>query len=311
VAATEVSVVLPTRNRWGMLGQALRSAFEQQDVDLEVIVIDEASSDETPAGLGRIDDPRLTVIRHDAPEGVARARNAAIERARGRWISFLDDDDLLAPDNFRTQLGHAEDPSVVLLYSGRVEVDEALTVQHLSPPNDPEGLERRILLGNVVGPPSGVLVRSDALERVGAFDESFSAMADWDLWIRIATLGPAKVSTEPLLAYRRHSGSMTVAKGDEVLDEFERLGAKHGPAAATQGIEFGAEFVGPWVASRDLAEGRRLRAARGYARLAVRERSRRNLMRALAAIGGRRLERLGRAMESRATPRPEWLERYA
>jgi glycosyltransferase involved in cell wall biosynthesis len=294
-----------------MLSQALRSALEQQGVGLEVIVIDEGSSDETPSGLGRVDDPRLIVIRHETPEGVARARNAAIERARGEWIAFLDDDDLLAPDNFSTQLRHPQDRRVVLLYSGRVEVDEALTVQHMTPPRDPEGLARRILVGNVVGPPSGVLVRVDALERAGAFDESFSAMADWDLWIRIAALGSAKVSAEPLLAYRRHAGSMTVAKVDEVLDEFERLRKKHGPAAAAEGIEFGANFVGPWIASRDLAEGRRMRAAFAYTRLAVAERSTRDVFRALAALGGKRVERLGRAMESRATPRPEWLERYA
>jgi glycosyltransferase involved in cell wall biosynthesis len=294
-----------------MLSQALRSALEQQDVDLEVIVIDEGSSDETPSELGRIDDPRLVVIRHDTPEGVARARNSAIDRARGDWIAFLDDDDLLAPHNFRTQLAHAADRQVVLLYGGRVEVDETLRVQHMSPARDPEGLARTILLRNVVGPPSGVLARADSLERVGGFDENFSAMADWDLWIRLARLGDARISDEPLLAYRRHPGSMTVAKADEVLDEFERLRTKHGSAAAAEGIEFAPGFVRPWIAGRDLAEGRRIRAARAYARMAIAGRSKRDVFRALAAFGGKRIERIGRAMESRATPRPGWLDRYA
>jgi glycosyltransferase involved in cell wall biosynthesis len=293
-----------------MLKQALRSALEQEDVELEVIVIDEASSDDTPAELGRLDDRRLVVIRHDEPRGVAGARNVAIDAAQGEWIAFLDDDDVLGPDNFRTQLSRAASDRVVLLYSGRVEVDEALSPQHLTSARDPEGLARRMLIGNVVGPPSGVLVRAAALDRVGGFDERFSALADWDLWIRVTTVGSAAISPEPLLAYRRHPGSMTAAGADEVLDEFERLRQKHRKAAAVAGIEFGENFVGPWLAGRDLAEGRRLRAARTYARLAIAKRSPRDVLRALAALGGKRLERLGRSVESRATPRPEWLQRY-
>lgn len=306
-----VSVVLPTRDRWPMLSQALRSALEQREVALEVIVVDEASSDETPAELDLIEDPRLIVIRHTAPAGVARARNEAIAVARGEWVAFLDDDDLLAPDNFRIQLAVSGEPEVVMLYSGRVEVTEDLAVQHMTPPRDPENLAQRLLIGNVVGPPSGVMVRADALSSVNGFDETFSAVADWDLWIRLAGLGEARTSEEPLLAYRRHVGSMTVAKADEVLGEFERLREKHAAAAARAGIEFGGNFVGSWVAGRELAEGRRLRAALSYARMAVAERSRRDLLRVVAALGGRRVERLGRALESRATPRPEWLERYA
>jgi glycosyltransferase involved in cell wall biosynthesis len=309
--APRVSVILPTRNRVSMLKQALRSVLEQEGVDLEVIVIDEASADETPAELRRISDWRLVVIRNDAPKGVAAARNAAIDVARGEWIAFLDDDDVLAPDNFRMQLARAGSDQVVLLYSGRVEVDEELSPQHLTPARDPQDLARRMLIGNVVGPPSGVLVRADALDSVGGFDESFSALADWDLWIRVAELGSAAISPEPLLAYRRHPGSMTVARADEVLEEFERLRRKHRKAAEAAGIEFGGNFVAPWRAGRDLAEGRRLRAARTYTRLAIAERRPRDALRALAALGGRRIERLGRAVEARGTPRPEWLQRYA
>jgi len=294
-----------------MMRQALSSALGQEGVDVEVIVVDEGSSDETQARLAELDDPRLVVIRHESPKGVGGARNAGIARARGEWVAFLDDDDLLAPHNFRTQLSRAGDPAVTLLYSGRVEVDGDLRVLHLTPPRSPADLARRLFQGNVVGPPSGVLARSDALERVGGFDESLSALADWDLWLRLAQAGSAATSPEPLLAYRRHPGSMMVAGADDVLEEFRRLRDKHRSAAAALGMEFGAVFVGSWLPGRDLAEGRRLRAARGYLRLAIAERSPRNLLRAGAALGGRSIQRLGRAVESRTTPRPEWLERYA
>jgi glycosyltransferase involved in cell wall biosynthesis len=307
----KVSLVLPTQNRWPMLSQALRSVLEQEEVELEAIVVDDGSSDDTTERLGRIDDPRLIVIRHDVPTGVARARNDAIERARGEWVGFLDDDDLIAPANFRTQLAHAGDPGVVMLYSGRVEVDDSLAVQHLTRGWGSHDLARRLMRGNVVGPPSGVLVRATALDRVGGFDESFSAMADWDLWIRLSRIGAGAWSPEPLLAYRRHAGSMTVAKADEVIGEFERLREKHRAEAAAAGVEFGSGFVPAWLASRDAAEGRRLKAARAFARRAVEDRDVRDLVRAVAALGGKRLERFGRAVEGRMTARPEWLERYA
>jgi glycosyltransferase involved in cell wall biosynthesis len=306
----QVSVALPTRDRWPMLKQALGSALDQQGVRVEVIVVDECSSDETPSRLQGIGDERVTVLRNEEPRGPAAARNAAIQRARGEWIAFLDDDDILAPENFRTQLAQADSDQVALLYAGRVEVDQAMTVVHRTRPGKPEGLARRMLANNVIGGPSGVLVRAEALKRAGVFDESFSALADWDLWIRVATVGSAAISPEPLLAYRRHPGSMTVARADEVLDEFERLRQKHREAAEAAGIEFGEDFVAPWLAGRDLAGGRRLKAARTYARLAVAERRPRDVFRALAALGGKRIERFGRSVESRATPRPEWLQRY-
>ena len=107
MTAPQVSVAMPTRNRWPMLEQALRSALGQEAVELEVIVVDEASSDGTPERLDRIGDERVSFLRHDTPRGPAAARNAAIERARGEWIAFLDDDDLWAPGKLRTQLARA------------------------------------------------------------------------------------------------------------------------------------------------------------------------------------------------------------
>ena len=308
--APQVSVALPTRNRWAMLEQALNSALGQHGVDLEVIVIDEASSDETPARLREISDDRVSVLRNEEPSGPAAARNAAIERASGEWIAFLDDDDILAPTSFRTQLDN--DPGgCVLSYTGRVEVDDKLAVMHLTRPAEPDGLERAMLSTNMIGGPSGALVRADALERVGAFDESFAALADWDLWIRVSAAGPVIASREPLLAYRRHPLNMMVTRADEVTREFERLREKHRDAAAAAGVEFGQSWLAHWTASRALAEGKRGAAARGYLRQAIAERNPRDILRAGAALGGDRLWRLGQAAESHTTPHPDWLERYA
>jgi glycosyltransferase involved in cell wall biosynthesis len=309
--APEVSVVLPTRNRSSMLMQAVSSALSQEGVELEVVVIDEGSSDETPERLGEIEDDRLSVLSHDQPKGVATARNAAIARARGEWIAFLDDDDLWAPQNLRTQLAGANDAGHSLSYCRRIEIDQQGFVLHLSHAVRADDLARRMLSNNVIGGPSGVLVRADLLERVGAFDERLSALADWDLWIRAAAGGTAIACAEPLVAYRHHPENMMTADPAAIMAEFDLLRQKHREAARRAGVEFGAAWLNRWRADRDLAEGRRLSAARAYLRTGIKLRDRRDLLRAAAALSGNLFQRAGQSAERRMTARPEWLDRYA
>ena len=101
-----VSVVIPTRNRLDMLAQTLHTVLAQ-DVDLDVTVVDEGSSDDTPAWLANHPDPRVRTIRHDTPRGLANARNAGIEASTGRWLAFVDDDDLWLPTKLTDQLAAA------------------------------------------------------------------------------------------------------------------------------------------------------------------------------------------------------------
>ena len=90
----DVSVVIPTRNRSALLSRTLRSALRQEHVEFEVIVVDEASSDDTPALLSAVGDSRVRVLRHEMPRGLSGARNHGAEHARAEWLAFLDDDDL-------------------------------------------------------------------------------------------------------------------------------------------------------------------------------------------------------------------------
>jgi glycosyltransferase involved in cell wall biosynthesis len=309
--APQVSVVLPTRNRSAMLMKSVRSALDQDGIGLEVIVVDDGSSDDTAVQLARIDDQRLTVLRNDQPQGVARARNEAIERARGEWIAFLDDDDLWAPGYLRAQLATAAEQELSLCYSGRIEIDERGDVINNAYCPQPRRLARRLLANNAIGGPTGVIVRADLLARIGRFDERLSGLADWDLWIRAARVGRAGACAEPLVAYRNHPTRMMVTDAAEIMAEFELLREKHAQAAMAAGMEFGATWLGRWTAACNLAAGHRLKAAAGYLGSALRERSGRDLARAAGALGGGRLQRLGRSAEARVTARPEWLDRYA
>jgi glycosyltransferase involved in cell wall biosynthesis len=96
MAAPDVSVVIPTRDRSRLLVLALRSALRQREVDLEVVVVDDGSGDDTPEVVAGLRDARVHLVRHPGPHGVSAARNSGIAAARGRWIAFLDDDDLAA-----------------------------------------------------------------------------------------------------------------------------------------------------------------------------------------------------------------------
>lgn len=311
MTAPQVSVVLPTRNRSSMLMQALSSALDQEDVQLETIVVDEGSSDETQERLEQVGDERVDVIRHDPAKGVARARNAAIARSSGEWIAFLDDDDIWAPRNLRTQVADGTGRGHSLSYCRRIEIDQRGFVLHVSHPTSTDDLARRLLSNNVVGTPSGVVVRADLLERVGVFDERLSALADWDLWIRAAGDGVAVARPEPLVAYRHHPQNMMTTNAPAIMAEFELLREKHGEAARRAGVEFGAQWLTRWHAASDLAAGRRLSAARAFLRSGLKLRDRRDLARAVGALGGDLVQRVGQAAERRTTTRPDWLDRYA
>ena len=97
----EVTVVIPTRNRSRLLPVAVSSALGQEDVEVEVVVVDDASTDDTQKVLADLADERLEVVRLSSRQGVSRARNIGIAAAGAGWLAFLDDDDIWAPRKLR------------------------------------------------------------------------------------------------------------------------------------------------------------------------------------------------------------------
>src|SRR5204863_693210 len=100
-ASPEVTVVIPTRNRSHLVGEAVATALRQEDVTVEVLVVDDASTDDTAQVLTAIDDPRVHVLTRRERGRLAGARNTGVSRARGQWTAFLDDDDLWSPRKLR------------------------------------------------------------------------------------------------------------------------------------------------------------------------------------------------------------------
>jgi Glycosyl transferase family 2 len=285
VNGPEVSVVIPTLDRWALVSQALGCVLAQEDVELEAIVVDDGSTDETPEGLAAIGDPRLRVLRHERPLGVARARNDGLAAARGEWVAFLDDDDLWAPRKLREQLDAAAATGASIAFSATIVLDDARRALGVDPPPAPEGLLDDLLRHNSVpGGCSSVIATTELARRSGGFDERFSILADWDMWIRLAAGGSAAACRQPHVAYVDHSSSMHVRNARAAPRELAELAAKHADLLAGRDIDMGGRvWFLLWVAGGQRRAGQWLPAVVTYLRGAARFRSKGALLRALVA----------------------------
>jgi glycosyltransferase involved in cell wall biosynthesis len=252
----DVSVVIPTHNRRRLLGQAVRSALGQTAVEVEVVVVDDGSTDGTAEAVAALRDDRIRLVRHRRPLGVALARNAGADAARGTWVALLDDDDLWAPDKLSRQVAAASAADAGWAYSGVVEVDAEGRLLGGGPPPSPQvllaGLRRRNLMP---AGSSNVVVRSDVLSASGGFDPGLRHLADWDLWLRLAGLGPPACVSVPLVAYRLHPGQATLDTTG-MLAEASALAARHGVDRTA---------ILRWAAWSHLRIGHRRAALRAYA----------------------------------------------
>jgi glycosyltransferase involved in cell wall biosynthesis len=304
-----ISVVIPTRNRWQLLrARALPAALSQADVDHEVIVVDDASTDETAAQLAAIEDPRVRVVRREQRGGMSGARNTGIEAASGDWVAFLDDDDLWSPRKLTAQLAVADATGADFVYAAAIAVDERGTVLDTLYVPPAAELEAKLLQACVVpAGASNVIARTARVRSLGGFDEQFVHVGDWDLWIRLAAVGTAAVCDEVLVAYVLHPTNLHAV--DDPARELDALVGKH--AASTPARRLSVDRVGyaRWVAGQRSRAGRHGEAARLYLRSAFADRSPGNLVRAADALAGKRLSRITRRGRHDAPPtkRPEWL----
>ncbi len=296
----KVSVVIPTHNRRAWLRQTLRSVLRQDHRDLEVIVVDDGSTDDTVEMLAEVSDHRVRVIRHESPQGVGASRNHGAAEARGGWIAFVDDDDLWAPDKLARQVEAAFATGRTWVYTGSVHIDEHTRVVSGMPPPSPETVTRLISRYNVIpGGGSNVIVRRDELERAGPFDLRLKNTEDWEMWIRLSEGGAPAWVPRPLVAKREHSrmASLDVAATFEGVSLIER---RHG-TKVDRGV------LHRWIAEVCLRNGQRSEAVKHMAIAALRGQAT-NVAGDAARIIRRRLPGGDRPSADAAPPHPEWVE---
>jgi glycosyltransferase involved in cell wall biosynthesis len=276
-----VTVIIPTQNRVSLLGRSLRSALLQRHVDIEAVVVNDGSQDDTATFLTRVRDPRVRMIEHVSSRGLSNARNAGIAAARGRWVAFLDDDDLWAPDKLLSQLRQmASDPRCRWSSVGVINVDASTRVIGWGSMPEYDNLLAAMLERDAIpAGGSGVVVARTLLETVGGFDTSLACSEDWDMWIRLAQHSTLAFVRRPLMAYRLWPGSMShdVEPCERAFDiisaRYEGLAAAHGVAPDRNRWEFSK-------AATYLRRGHRARALQTLARLARHNPDRRRLLKA-------------------------------
>jgi glycosyltransferase involved in cell wall biosynthesis len=205
-----VSVVIPTYNHGALVPEAVESALAQSWRNLEVVVVDDGSADDTPARLARFGN-LITMIRQEH-RGPAVARNAGIRASRGAWIAFLDSDDLWMPEKIArcmAALERARDADVA--YTA-VQIHELDTGRKYPLPQYTASgnLSRDLFLECKGVNTSTLLVSRAALEKVGLFDEEFFRAQDWDLMLRLAEQYDYVYVPEMLTERRLHGGSLSV-----------------------------------------------------------------------------------------------------
>jgi glycosyltransferase involved in cell wall biosynthesis len=255
-----VSVVIPTHDRRALLLRTLRSVLSQRSIELEVLVVDDGSTDDTQAAVRSLNDPRVRVLRHEIPRGVATARNAGAAAAAGTWISLLDDDDLWAPDKLALQVAAARQAGARWAYAGAVEIDEDGRLLGGERPPSPEVLMRQLTRRNLMpAGSSNVLVDAASFRSSEGFDVGLRHLADWDMWLRLARYGLPVCVPEPLVAYRRHPAQATLDTTG-MIAEAHILRDRHGADLNS---------VRRWLAWSHLRRGRRRAAVGAYARAVV------------------------------------------
>jgi glycosyltransferase involved in cell wall biosynthesis len=284
-AANRIVVAIPTRDRLAFLRQSVASVLAQKCTpQIELLVVVDGSTDRTADWLDELDDPRLTVVRNEQPQGVSAARNRALERADGaRWIAFLDDDDIWGPSHVQTLVHSAEHNRAGLVYSGAAWVDEARELVEVRRPRLRGDAQLALLRENIVGPPSGVLMAADALRSVGGFDDGFSLLADWDLWLRMSDT--CQVASVPQITYaytfHRHNMSRDV---ERLWSDVEQLDERRTAIAWRRGVSLRGQTGHSFRAWTYRQHERRLRAAYWYSRSFGQRRDPKELARAGAAL---------------------------
>jgi len=183
-----VSVIIPTYNRTKLLERAVNSVLRQTYKELELIIVNDSSKDETEKVIKKYADDRIKYICHQKNLGGPAARNAGIRAAKGEYVALLDDDDEWFPEKLEKQVKHFSEVSnkVGLVYSGFEVIDMNGNVIHKTYPKFKGNLYMRLLERSMIGGSSVPLIKRACFEKVGLFDKSLKSCQDWDMWMRIA-----------------------------------------------------------------------------------------------------------------------------
>jgi glycosyltransferase involved in cell wall biosynthesis len=291
-----VTVLLAVHDGEPYLRAAVESVLRQTMSDLELVVVDDASEDGTPALLAAVDDPRLRVLRNERQLGLAASLNRGLDEARGSFVARLDADDVAMPVRLERQLRHlASAPGVAVVGSAVLEVGDADEVGriHLMP-EGPNAVRWAALFSSPFFHPT-VVVDRGILERHGLrYETGFAESEDYELWSRLLDVADGDNLGDPLVLYRVHAGQASQRRR-ELQRELQLRVARErisdlAPALSPEEVEL-AWRVGAAeeVADAEVAAGAYLELVHAFERRhggAPRERAARDLARLAGRASG-------------------------
>jgi glycosyltransferase involved in cell wall biosynthesis len=184
-----VSVVIPTYNRCWILKEALDSVLSQNYTDFEIIVVDDGSSDATVALLSSYGNQIITICQKN--RGVSAARNAGILMAKGKYIAFLDSDDMWLSEKLSCQVDFFKShPEAVICQTDEIWIRNGVRVNPKIHHKKPSGMIFEPSLKLCLVSPSAVMIKKSLFDEIGLFNEAFPACEDYDLWLRIGLFYP-------------------------------------------------------------------------------------------------------------------------
>ncbi|WP_347272769.1 glycosyltransferase family 2 protein [Candidatus Kuenenia sp.] len=214
-----VSVIIPTYNRSVLLQRAVQSVLSQSYSNLEVLIIDDASTLDYSDVLKEFDDTRIRYIRHEQNKGPAASRNTGIRLAQGAYIAFNDDDDVWDNEKLEKQMHRmqASEDNVGLVFSKYKKILKDGSEKEILPANQDISHCHRLLLEYCfIGTPT-VLIKRECIEKSGAFDENLPCLEDWDLWIRVSKYYSFAYIPENLVFAYESINSVNINKENNAL----------------------------------------------------------------------------------------------
>lgn len=204
-----ISIIIPTYNRAHLIGRSIKSVISQTYQNLDIIVVDDGSIDNTEEVVNSFQDSRIHYIKHENNRGVSAARNTGIKLAKGQYVAFQDSDDEWLPEKLEKQLAlftQNNSPNLGLVVCGYSVIRETGTKRTYKRINP---LSYKELLSHFTGYGEATqrfILKRDITSSELYFDENLPAWEEWDLLFRISRTCHIGVANEPLVKYYRHSG---------------------------------------------------------------------------------------------------------
>lgn len=196
-----VSIILPTYNRAHLISRAIRSLLQQTYQDFEIVIIDDASTDNTKEVINSFNDPRIRYLNHEINRGLSAARNTGIKASKGEYLAFQDDDDLWTKDKLEKQMHiFDENAKIGVVYSGIIRIKSGKEIYEHPPDNvKKNGYVYKEVFYDLPIYMVTAVIKKSCFDKIGLFDESLPSFEDKDIFIRLSKHFEFRLVDKPLV----------------------------------------------------------------------------------------------------------------